>query len=207
MSSEKDKFTSRWSKRKVAARRSEDDEVADDDAGVSELAKLQGTDQDANKVEVSPDDRLLVEEDFADVDFEALDKSSDYTRFLKANVPAAIQKRALRKLWASDSVFEVLDGMNDYDEDFTIDGLAGKAFKSAYKIGQGYLSDEEVKARDLAEAKRKGEETLSADLAEVPEEVPEEAPEETDGAQDDNLADSAQDDEPAQSEEPEDEVV
>ena len=110
MSSEKDKFTSRWSKRKAAARLSEDSEVADDDAGVSELAKLQGTDQDANKVEVSPDDRLLVEEDFADVDFEALDKSSDYTRFLKANVPAAIQKRALRKLWASDSVFIFIRG-------------------------------------------------------------------------------------------------
>jgi len=198
MSLEKDKFTSRWSKRKAAARRSEDGEVADVDAGLSEQAKLQGNDQDANKVEASRDDALLSEEDFADVDFEALDKSSDYTRFIKANVPAAIQKRALRKLWASDSVFEVLDGMNDYDEDFTIDGLAGKAFKSAYKIGQGYLSDEEVKDREVAEDKPEGDEILSADLAEKPEEEPDEAPDEAESAQGDKLAES---------EEPEDEVV
>jgi len=141
MSGEDKGFASRWSERKVAARESEDDTTPLPD---EELAP----------VTEETDDELLTEEDFDDVDFEALDKSSDYTRFIKANVPAAIQKKALRKLWASDPVFEVLDGMNDYDEDFTGNGLAGKVLKTAYKVGRGFLSDEDEpdKLEDLEDA-------------------------------------------------------
>lgn len=138
MSGEEKGFAERWSKRKSAAREDEDQEaVADEDV----LALSEN--QNESDLDDVNDTQELTEEDFEDVDFEALDKSSDYTRFVKANVPAAIQQKALRKLWDSDSVFEVLDGMNDYDEDFTGDGLAGKAFKTAYKVGRGFLDAEE----------------------------------------------------------------
>ncbi len=140
MSGEEKGFTSRWSKRKSAARQ-EDGAVIDDDVANSLAAEEQ---LDSLENDASPDE-LLTEADFEDVDFEALDKSSDYTRFIKANVPASIQQKALRKLWDSDSVFEVLDGMNDYDEDFTGNGLAGKAFKTAYKVGRGFLTDDDEK--------------------------------------------------------------
>ncbi len=123
-------FAERWSKRKVAARESEADAVPLPEEEISPAVQ-------------ETDEELLSEEDFDDVDFDALDKSSDYTRFIKANVPAAIQKKALRKLWGSDPVFEVLDGMNDYDEDFTGNGLAGKVLKTAYKVGRGFLNDED----------------------------------------------------------------
>lgn len=152
MADEDEGFLSRWSKRKSVTR---------SDNGKQELqqtAKLAPElDPHANEADIEialtnssepSQTEMLGEADFEDVDFDRLDKSSDYTRFIKANVPAAIQKRALRKLWTSDSVFEVLDGMNDYDEDFTGDGLAGKIFKTAHKVGRGFITDEDDKLPD-----------------------------------------------------------
>jgi len=142
MSEEEEGFASRWSRRKIETQKSstklgeKGDVVVLD--GTEELEAVSATAQEG-EVDKTTDDGLLSEEDFDDVDFDALDKSADYTRFMQSNVPAAIQQKALRKLWDSDSVFEVLDGMNDYDEDFTGDGLAGKALKTAYKVGRGFI--------------------------------------------------------------------
>jgi len=137
MSNDEKGFAARWSKRKAAARQDDDTEDA------VQVPELSDADERGDaEAEKDGDSEVLTEEDFEDVDFDALDKSSDYTRFARANVPAAIQQKALRKLWASDSVFEVMDGMNDYDEDFTGNGLAGKVLKTAYKVGRGFLSDD-----------------------------------------------------------------
>jgi len=51
---------------------------------------------------------------------ESLDKDSDFTPFLADGVPEDLARAALRKLWHSDPEFAVLDGLNDYDEDYTI---------------------------------------------------------------------------------------
>jgi len=146
MSGDDNGFTERWSKRKTAAR---EESLTQE----QKLASL-GEQEVVDDVE-SPEAELLTEEDFADVDFEALDKSSDYTRFIQANVPAAIQQKALRKLWNSDSVFEVLDGMNDYDEDFTNKGLAGKVIKTAYKVGRGFLDEVDEENKEPGETRPK----------------------------------------------------
>ena len=53
-------------------------------------------------------------------DIETLDKDSDYSVFMKEGVPEQLKKLALRKLWLSDPDLAVLDGLNDYDEDFRI---------------------------------------------------------------------------------------
>ncbi len=143
MSDEENGFATRWSKRKAANR----EETLVEDTHEEEVAILVGDDGNALEATAS-EAEMLTEEDFDDVNFEDLDKSSDYTRFINANVPAVIQQKALRKLWASDSVFEVLDGMNDYDEDFTGNGLAGKVLKTAYKVGKGFLDDDETEQKD-----------------------------------------------------------
>ena len=51
-------------------------------------------------------------------DIDSLDKESDYSVFLKEGVPEELTRLALRKLWRSDPVLAVLDGLNDYDEDY-----------------------------------------------------------------------------------------
>lgn len=75
-------------------------------------------------------------------DIDSLDKDSDYTGFLKEGVPAKLRHMALQKLFRSDPALAVLDGLNDYDEDFTIAKVAEKIV-SSYKPGRGYVDDED----------------------------------------------------------------
>lgn len=174
MSGDEKGFASRWSKRKAEAR---EETPADSSLEEQKVSSLEEQDE-IQEIEPSDDD-LLTEEDFDDVDFDALDKFSDYTRFVKSNVPAAIQQKALRKLWGSDSVFEVLDGMNDYDEDFTGNGLAGKVLKTAYKVGRGFLSNEDepektTKSDDVPVPEEQVSETRKIDVEKDREELREE---------------------------------
>ena len=90
------------------------------------------------------------EADFANVDFDALDISSDYTRFMQPGVPDAIRQKALRKLWASDPVLAMPDLLNDYMGDYTDAALAVSPdlLRTAYRVGRGFLDDSEVAARE-----------------------------------------------------------
>lgn len=87
-----------WSKRKLAAKAAEQETKAapppapvDDASSSDALAELNLP------------------------DIETLDKDSDFTPFLDARVPELLQRQALRKLWVSDPVFSMSDGLNDYD--------------------------------------------------------------------------------------------
>jgi putative acetyltransferase len=141
---EDEPFLKRWSRRKVEAREGPDKaEGADADVRVSGDVSLpaQGEDRPEDK-------RELTEADFADVDFDALDAKSDYARFLAKGVPEAIKQKALRKLWASDPVFSQIEPLQEYAGDFTDAAVAVPAgtLKTAYRVGKGFLSDEEVAA-------------------------------------------------------------
>jgi len=86
-------------------------------------------------------------------DIDSLDKNSDFSAFLRQGVPEEIRRRALRVLWRSDPVLANLDGLNDYDEDFTVVHTVADAVRTAYKVGKGYLDDEdEAEATDQAGA-------------------------------------------------------
>lgn len=96
-------------------------------------------------------------ENFDDFDFDSLNYESDYTRFMKGGVPEAVRKRALRMLWGSNPILANIDGLNDYDEDFTDAALAVKGLlKSGYKPMSGYLTDEEREASYSKEARKAG---------------------------------------------------
>ena len=73
-----------------------------------------------------------------------LDKDSDYTQFLRKGVPEALKRQALKRLWASDPQFDVVDPFTEYGGDYTVvvpfDALNG----TLYKPGLGYLTDEEL---------------------------------------------------------------
>ena len=118
-------------------------------------------------------------------DIESLDRDSDYTAFLRKGVPDRLKRAALHKLWRSDPLFGILDGLNDYDEDFTLQFRAEvvNAVKTAYKVGKGFVDEDEeetvaeapdnVEEPDGAEEDAvmageggEGEETSAADPAE-----------------------------------------
>ena len=62
------------------------------------------------------EDRVLTDEDMPSL--ESLGENSDYSSFLSPGVSERLRRRALRRLFTS-AVFNVPDGLDDYDDDFT----------------------------------------------------------------------------------------
>jgi hypothetical protein len=80
-------------------------------------------------------------------DPDAIELGTDITGFMRKEIPELLRRRALRSLWKSNPVLAVLDGLNDYDEDFTSAASATGAVKTLYKVGQG-LIDRTKKAEE-----------------------------------------------------------
>ena len=86
--------------------------------------------------------------DLESVDIDAMNYESDYTEFMKDGVPEALKRKALRQLWRSDPILANVDGLCDYDDDFTDAALAVDVLKTVHKVGKGYLTDDEDDAED-----------------------------------------------------------
>jgi len=131
---------SRWSRRKLAARTEADEQPAAPPA--AEVPPAEEPEEDP----VHKANREAAKA----VDIESLTYESDFGPFLKAGVPAILKRRALRKLWTSNPVLANLDGLNDYDADYT--QPATSVFQSAWKAGRGYLDHlaRQEKAADAA---------------------------------------------------------
>ncbi len=82
---------------------------------------------------------------------ETLNKDSDFTPFLADKVPDFIRRKALSVLWRSDPVLANLDGLNDYDEDFTFAAVIAEALSDAKETRKA------IKAAKRKAAKEKGE--------------------------------------------------
>ena len=121
-------------------------------------------------------------------DIDSLDKDSDYTVFMRDGVPEHLRRLALRKLWRMGPVHSIIDGLDDYDDDFTklFTDAVTKNVKSAFRVGRGFATDDETSetAEDAAE---------DAEAAETPEDA-----EATEDAVDDDAASPADDRSPTE---------
>jgi putative acetyltransferase len=155
MNDEEEPFLKRWSRRKQEAKEAPDAAQRADAANPKPApdGDVRALDDRSRAEEPPPapgdkaaDKRELTEADFADVDFEALDYNSDYARFTAPGVPEAIKNKALQKLWASHAVFTTPDPYQDYLGDYTDAAVAVPpgTLKTAYRIGKGFLTDEEA---------------------------------------------------------------
>jgi len=111
-------FLGRWSRRKTAARKGE----TDIDAGpAATAAGLPAEETDAPD---EADPRLqLTDADMPPI--ESLDQDSDFSVFMSPKVSDQLRTQALRKLFHLPA-FNITDGLNDYDEDYTqFAGLGG----------------------------------------------------------------------------------
>lgn len=147
-----DNFLRRWSRRKQEATRERHGDPAPDqrpEDGVS-LPVPAPAETAAGSGAVSPakagDDAAAVDPIAAlkEIDLDSLDYSSDFTQFMREGVPDELRTGALRKLWASDPVFAIMDGLDDYCEDFSDAVWADPGMKTAYRIGRGFLDDQEI---------------------------------------------------------------
>ncbi len=131
-------FLSRWSERK---RHSE----PDPQGGRADTDPEQAEGADAGTVDEEQEANQAAAEA---IDIDSLDEDSDYSPFLKDGVPADLKSAALQRLWRSNPVFANIDGLNDYDEDFTIPKTPMGAIKTAWKFGRGFLTDDDLADKD-----------------------------------------------------------
>lgn len=110
-------FLSRWSRRKMEITETTVVEQSATTVLSEEAAPAFPLVEGAPPPELEEEEEETVIVDLPDID--SLDADSDFTVFLQKGVPEELQKLALRKLWRSNPVFANLDGLNDYDEDFT----------------------------------------------------------------------------------------
>ena len=153
----------RWSQRKAAARRGDAlaPEVDDTVVPVAPAEDQQPSDTASEAADAAaPSNAAGVGEDLPDLPpIDELTFQSDYTVFMKKNVPEALRRAALRKLWKSDPILANLDGLNDYDEDYNLVDTAITAAQTAYKVGKGYLDEigEKLAQLDESNAAESGE--------------------------------------------------
>lgn len=145
---QEDGFLSRWSQRKrqVEAENAKS-APAENTAETSIKTADENTDAEiADDVKPEPSEEELEMQANLEaaeaVDLETLEYDSDFEVFLKKGVPDALKNAAMQKLWRSNPVLAVLDGLNDYDEDFGDAKL--NVYKSAWDVGRGFLTDEEM---------------------------------------------------------------
>ena len=110
-------FLRRWSKRKLNSDKSPDGESENAvETPVSTGAQLTQTTH-AEPVEEPQQTQLeLTDDDMPPV--ETLDEHSDFSMFLSPKVSETLRRQALRKLFHFQK-FNITDGLNDYDEDYT----------------------------------------------------------------------------------------
>jgi hypothetical protein len=145
---------SRWSQRKLAARRGAvTDEAPASQAQPPDREQAEST-QDKNTQEANSNVSAPIETEDEPVlpSIEELTADSDYTVFLGKKVPEALKTAALRKLWRSDPVFANLDGLNDYCEDLNIVDTPITLAQTSYKVGKGFLDEMEDKLAKLEPA-------------------------------------------------------
>ena len=106
----------------------------------------------AAECETKDDTELLAEMGLPDP--ETMQPGDDFSAFMAREVPKHLKNKALRTLWRSNPVLACLDGLNDYDEDFTIGATGNGPIKTAYQVGKGMLAhiEEMQRQQELAEA-------------------------------------------------------
>ncbi|WP_372398443.1 DUF3306 domain-containing protein [Azospirillum sp. HJ39] len=140
-------------------------EAADEAAG--EFAKR--TPADSVQAEGDADPAVATDDPLADLPpVEELTADSDFTPFLRAEVPEDLHRQALRKLWTSDPIYANDDGLKDYADDYASLFTGEVPVKTLYRVGKGFLDTLDEVADEVAEA---------ADPAPVPAEGGEPDPE------------------------------
>lgn len=122
-------------------------------------------------------------------DIETLGPGSDFKPFLKDGVPTVLKRIAMRKLWTSNPAFAVLDGLNDYDENFRVTNVLIDAADTAYKVGKSYFTDDEKPAEEEADEVGEGGETAKVAEADDDRAVKPDSDADGDGADDDDDSD------------------
>ena len=103
-------FLNRWARRKSVARTGGDADTAADESPVEgqEITDAAAAGEDSQAPELSDEDMPILD---------SIDENTDMSGFFSPKVTRAVKKAALRKFFHSPA-FNIVDGLDDYDEDF-----------------------------------------------------------------------------------------
>lgn len=114
-------FLTRWSRRKEAARRSEDAPApVNVPAEAPEEVAAPAAEAEAQVAASPEEDAPVPLEELPPI--ESIGPETDLTPWLKRNVPLAWRQAALRRLWVSDPGIRDFVGLADYDWDWNTPG-------------------------------------------------------------------------------------
>lgn len=156
-------FLNRWARRKQRATHAQPAQPAEvhtpEPAEPSEAERVEAEARRQELIDSLPEPEQLGPED-------------DYTQFLQDGVPDDLRQRALRRLWKSNPVFANLDGLNDYDLDYTDAATVVANLKTAFQVGRGMVTKDEREA-EAAAAERAARGEPDRQAAELPADDPE----------------------------------
>jgi hypothetical protein len=139
-----DAFLSRWARRKRIARSGENPDAQERETPVDDEMLARAA-PDAAGTALEGDDGEAVEltdEDMPPVD--AIDENTDMSGFFSPKVTQAVKKAALRKFFHSPA-FNIVDGLDDYDDDFRNFAALGDIVTSDMR---GQMEREAERARE-----------------------------------------------------------
>lgn len=146
---------SRWSRRKMKARRGRPE------ADPEDASALPAERPETEELEV----QLSTEEEaeaLRKLDLpapESLQAGDDFSAFLKKEVPGQIRRRALRLLWRSNPILANVDGLVDYGEDYTDAATVVENLKTVFVVGHG------ARPIEMEEAQPEGPDVASTEAA------------------------------------------
>ena len=88
---------------------------------------------------------------------ESLTKDSDYSPFMRAEVPEELRQKALRQLWASDPVLSGPELFDMHTLDYNAVPTFPEGVRTAFRVGRGILDAVELEAEEKAVAAAKAE--------------------------------------------------
>lgn len=142
-----DNRLSKWSKRKLEARAGLP-HAEEEPRNSPPLAAEGGIEQ--SHLPDAEDDRPIPE-DLEGIDLETVGEEFDFSRLMQADVPAHLKRIGLRRLWRTNPLYALRDGMNDYDEDYTDAAMGVKEMKGFFEIAMAKQAEAKKQAAALAE--------------------------------------------------------
>jgi len=143
-----DAFLSRWARRKAAARTGGDPDAAVGEACLETEALANAASENADAPTVGEDEQDagagLTDEDMPPVS--SIDENTDMSGFFSPKVTQAVKKAALKKFFHSP-IFNIVDGLDDYDDDFRNFEALGDIITSDMR---GQMEREAERAREAA---------------------------------------------------------
>ena len=139
--SEKDEgFARRWSRLKQQAREEQQPEEASPPDLPAPVAASDAPPESGDKPEEKPFDPASLPP------VESLTNESDYSPFMRPEVPEDLRQKALRRLWASDAVLSAPDPVDMHNIDYNAVPTFPDGVKTLYRIGQGMFDESEAEA-------------------------------------------------------------